>query len=134
MKPMCMDISEYRDWKAANESIVAKSGKARTPCHDCLADFALEMRFEGRCYAWNGTRMVLGRPRGYEDDDQVRLSRQQLGVIAARKKKNAVRAIAIREAARFTDMGLSIKEIARLMDVSHSTVSQYRRDRWKVEA
>ena len=133
MKPACMDIAEYVAWCEKNEQLATMSDRAKTPCDDCLTSHALEMRDIHKCYAWVGERYVIGRPRGYEDDSDVILDRQQLAIAAARKKKNAVRAIAIREAVRLTDLGLSLRETATLMGCSPSAVSKYRSDRGKVE-
>lgn len=128
-----MDIREYVAWCEKNEMLATMSDRAKEPCEDCLASHALEMRDIGKCYAWDGERFVIGRPRGYEQDSDVVLDRQQRAVNAARKKKNAVRAIAIREAVQLMDRGLSIRESALIMGCSPSAVSKYRSDRGKIE-
>jgi len=54
--PLCMEPDELADWNDHNRA-AARHGKAPNPCHDCMPDFALEMRAEGRCN---------GHPRGVE--------------------------------------------------------------------
>ena len=49
--PWCMTAEEYSEWKGGRDWSNGKSQPLR-PCHDCLLDFAVEKRAEGKC---NGT-------------------------------------------------------------------------------
>ena len=51
-----MDIREYVAWCEKNEMLATMSDRAKTPCDDCLASHALEMRDTHKCYAWDGER------------------------------------------------------------------------------
>ena len=48
-RPLCMDEDDYRGWQEANDRIVTLGARATTPCRDCTAEFAREMRAEDRC-------------------------------------------------------------------------------------
>lgn len=52
VSPLCFDPVELREWRAANGKVHSKVARAQSPCVDCTARFAAEMRLEDRC---NGT-------------------------------------------------------------------------------
>ena len=60
--PACMEPDELADWQVFNGRVTSKRERARIPCHDCLPEFAAEMRAAGRC---NGT------PRGIEKETEM---------------------------------------------------------------
>jgi len=123
-----MDAAEYRAWQEQNDSLYTVGDRAATPCDDCLAAHALEMRAEGKCYVWDGTRLALGRPRGWEDDDVRVKWRQEDLVAAARRSKNSKRAKAIREAMRLRELGLTAEETGRVLGVGREAVYRYWHD------
>lgn len=56
IRPACMDDDEYAGWTRLNVA-----SRTASPCDDCLAGFAADMRAIGRCD---------GTPLGYEDDEE----------------------------------------------------------------
>ena len=121
---MCMDAGEYRAWTQANTS-GGYAMRAESPCDDCLAAFALEMRAEHRCYVHDGSAFVLGRPRGYDDREAECLDRAMIASLAAARKKAEIRSIAISVARQYLERGLSGSETAKLMGVARGTVYSY---------
>ena len=53
----CMDAGELQRWDEANERCPWPDHMA-SPCRDCTAAFAAEMRFEGRCSGRPGSDVV----------------------------------------------------------------------------
>jgi hypothetical protein len=48
-RPACMTDPEYELWCSANSALSWPSMRSKTPCRDCPASFAQEMRADGRC-------------------------------------------------------------------------------------
>lgn len=53
--PLCMSDGEWANWQRLNPRLPAGEGRADRPCADCPAEYAAEMRAQGRC---NGTPAV----------------------------------------------------------------------------
>jgi hypothetical protein len=47
-RPACMSDREWRAWLEANERLLSIY-RSESPCRDCTAAFAAEMRHVGRC-------------------------------------------------------------------------------------
>lgn len=115
MKPACMDGREYAEWQAHNQRLA--QWVAPTPCHDCIAAFAVEMRMEGRCD---------GHPGGVEDDDTQLMHGLSDGVAASaasrrkRKLEKAARARVLYQS------GVTQAEIARRLGLSPVTIATYK--------
>ena len=56
-RPACMDEGEFERWREANRSTAlrGRTHEAISPCEDCTAAFAQEMRDQGRCDGQPGT-------------------------------------------------------------------------------
>ncbi|HVA73459.1 MAG TPA: hypothetical protein VNF71_02700 [Acidimicrobiales bacterium] len=53
-----MTKEEFARWSEANQraALQGRAHRAVSPCEDCTPVFAEEMRREGRCDGWPGTR------------------------------------------------------------------------------
>lgn len=113
MKPACMEEREYAEWQAHNQRLA--QWVAPTPCHDCIASFAVEMRMEGRCD---------GHPGGVEDDDTQLYVSPGLEMSAiARRKRKLERAARVKQ---LLDGGLTQAEAGRRLGLSPVTISTYK--------
>ena len=106
-----MDEGEFAFWSEQNDRIYALSDRARSPCHDCIEPFALEMRALDRCD---------GEPCGSEDDEQT-------GQERSAQVRHAQRLHNIAVARNLSEMGLSQYAVARTMGVHRNTVVGYLR-------
>lgn len=118
-----MDNLEYAEWLGHNNNLYSKKDRALTPCHDCVAGFALEMRMEGRCD---------GHPRGVEEDHPEQGNNRsydnQNALRINAEKRHAERQVRIGIAVAMFADGMSRKEIAAAMGVRHNTVVRYIKD------
>lgn len=79
--PPCFDREEdWRLWHAYNRTI-ASSGRASTPCDDCLPEFCQRMKNEGRCYPeiklqrWKGGEIKIRANYKKWADDRIAVLR-----------------------------------------------------------
>ncbi len=114
-KPVCMSADEYIAWSDANLRVLAVSQQASSPCHDCPASFALEMREVDRCD---------GHPRGYQGDDDpshpMTFPQQR-----SREVRAATKAARARATLELLRTGITQAETAQRLGLAPSTVSKY---------
>lgn len=110
MKPKCMTDHEYERWQFWNQRIVVEQDKAKSPCEDCPAWFARDMRSIDMCN---------GRPGGFAGPvppPHVSAS--------AEKRHRRMREVADRAFALYMN-GMSQVRVAEEMGLSQSVVSKY---------
>jgi hypothetical protein len=115
--PACMDARDLAAWVEANERCWAS--RAWSPCADCTADYAAEMRDIGRCD---------GRPPFPDEDvdDSPSRAPHHLASAASRRRRAlrlAERAVSLRE------QGMAWAQVARALGVSGSWVYKWVRER-----
>ena len=110
-----MSDPEYLSWQAANDRIKRLGwAKAKSPCTDCPAEFAVEMRAKSRC---DGIPGDDGRAEAVR-----RMAHARAIASAARAEK---RQQAIEQARALLADGRSVREIASTMSVSDQTIYRY---------
>lgn len=127
LRPQCMDAAEYAAWQQMNGAV--KVASVPSPCDDCLAAHALEMRQEDRCWSWDVARQQwrIGRPLGYEEDEPPTARDSRLH--DARVAAAAERRVRVAEAKRLREQeSMSVLEIAHVMHTSTTSVSRYIND------
>lgn len=72
--PLCMDAEDWRHWKRMNPRLSTASENADRPCKDCPADFAAEMRAQGKCNGTPGWRPPADDIEEAEVGDTVTVS------------------------------------------------------------
>lgn len=113
-----MDAIEYAEWQAHNERISSKYIQALTPCHDCLAGYAADMRAIGRCDGIPGEPLVEVPPPA-----RTRSHEQYYA------EKHARMLESIERANELLDTGMTQTAVAKVMGVSPSAVSKWSRAR-----
>lgn len=87
--PLCMEPDEWVHWQATNPS----NAMAGRPCSDCPADFAAEMRAEGKCNGTPGWRPPADDLEEAEVGDTVIVSNVQISAPCGSCAHQAVCAI-----------------------------------------
>ena len=122
--PQCHDDDDWARFVELNVSF--RYNRAKDPCDDCLTGFALEMRDEGKCLAWDGKKWNQGIPHGAEidepkpPDDQLTRARAIGSKVAVDGRNERV----IEAKMLYALLGSNV-EVARQMGLSSSTVSHY---------
>ena len=112
-----MEQDDYEGWLRLRDSVpVAQVEAAATPCVDCYAEFADEMRAIGRCD---------GEPVNVEERAVSGLTLGQAASAKVRRAKKLERAAAARELYR---SGLIKSEVARRLGLSRSAIRKYELD------
>lgn len=103
-----MSDAEIRKWMFWNERIGYTNHMARSPCEDCEADFAAEMRDEGRCDGVPGKADPNLAP-----------------YVSYNERRNEARIERMQEALDLYATGLSQVKVAKIMGLAPSTISKY---------
>lgn len=105
-----MDDDDWADWTALHLRLAAKADLDETPCHDCQAHYAAEMRAIGRC---DGEPLAT-TPR--ESSPHV---------LASARSRRSRMLRRVERAASLRASGMTYAQIAREMGVTSGAVSKY---------